>query len=326
VALKPLVRSRADRRPKATAATLRSVGVSLAVNAVETIALAISAWLTGAVSLRAQTAANAADTAVEVFLLIGVLSSSRPPDDSHPLGYGRERFLWSLFAAMGIFVGGSGLALNGAIHAALHPSPLENYSIAYVVLVSTIAMDALALAIALRPLREEASARGVSLRTHLHRTTDPASVTVAVGGGCAVAGGIVATLGLIVSEQMGSATPDTVASAIIGVLLFVASMLLVRTNRELLLGRGAPPSTVRRMRRVIAAQAGVVDVPDLFAVVVGPSSVIVDGDVTFADDLEVPSVEEIINRSTAALREHWPAIEFVYLTPVARARPRGLRP
>jgi divalent metal cation (Fe/Co/Zn/Cd) transporter len=198
----PSVQSRAEGRPDVAAATFRSVVVSFAVNSVQTVALAITAWVTGAVALRAQTAANAADTAVEVFLLIGVLSSARPPDETHPLGYGREGFFWSLFAALGIFVGGSGLALNGAIHAALSPSPIESYTTAYIVLATTIAMDAFALVIALRPLREEASARGVSLRTHLHRSTDPASVTVAVGGGCAVAGGIIAVLGLLLSEQM----------------------------------------------------------------------------------------------------------------------------
>ncbi len=61
--------------------------------------------VTGSVALRAQTAANAADVAVQVFLLIGVLSSVRAPDQTHPLGYGRERFFWSLLAALGIFLG-----------------------------------------------------------------------------------------------------------------------------------------------------------------------------------------------------------------------------
>jgi len=40
----------------------------------------------------------------------------------------------------------------------------------------------------------------------------------------------------------------------------------------------------------------VADVPDLFAVAIGPSSLIVDGDVIFADDLDVPTLEEAIAR------------------------------
>ena len=44
-----------------------------------------------------------------------MLSSVRPPDQSHPLGYGRERFFWSLLAALGIFLGGGvpGLDIPG---------------------------------------------------------------------------------------------------------------------------------------------------------------------------------------------------------------------
>ena len=302
--------------------TRRSVLASLGVNCIETLALGIAAWLTASVAMRAQTAANAADVAVGVFLLIGVLSSVRPPDDSHPLGYGRERFFWSLFAALGIFVGGGGLALEGAVSAALHPVPVDHYAIAYAVLIATVALDTFALQIALRPLRRQATARDISLRALLRRSTDPATITVVVGGGGAVIGALVAMVGLAASQATGSATPDTVASALIGLLLLASSAVLLRTNRELLLGRGVPLAVLREMRAVVAAQPGVVDVPDLFAVVVGPSSLIVDGDVTFADELDVPAVEQTIIRSNAALREHWPTIEYVYLTPVPRARPR----
>jgi divalent metal cation (Fe/Co/Zn/Cd) transporter len=76
------------------------------------------------------------------------------------------------------------------------------------------------------------------------------------------------------------------------------------------------------MYRVVAAQPGIVAVPDLFAVVVGPSSLIVDGDVTFADELTVPDVEQAITAAAAALRARWPSVEYVYLTPVPKARSR----
>ena len=305
--------------------TRRSVLVSLAVNAIETVALGTAAWATGSVALRAQTAANAADLAVIAFLLIGVLSSDRPADESHPLGFGRERVFWSLFAALGIFVGGAGLSLQAAASAALHPSPVDHYAIAYLVLAATVALDAFALVIALRPIRLQAAGRGISLRTQAQRSTDPAAMTVVVGGTCAVVGAVAAATGLVASQVMGNVAPDTVASAFIGLVLLVASVILLRTNRALLLGRGVPLHMLREMRAIVAAQQGVVAVPDLFAVVVGPSSLIVDGDVTFADDLTVPGVEEAIAHSAAALRERWPSINYVYLTPVSQARSRRAR-
>lgn len=300
----------------------RSVLFFLAVNLGETVALAVAGWVTGSVALIALSAANAAEIGVGVFLLIGVLRSDRPPDETHPLGYGRERFFWSLFAALGIFVGGAGLALDEAVGSALDPSPIDSYPIAYVVLAASIALDALALEYALRPLRKGAAGRGKSLRDEVRKSTDPAIITVVVGGACAVIGGFIAALGLVASQVSGNPFPDTVATALIGVLLLVASVLLLGTNRDLLTGRGVSRPMLREMRHIIAAQDGVVDVPDLFAVVIGPTSLIVAGDVTFAAALNVPAVEQSIKSAAAALRERWPSIEYIYLTPVTGARSR----
>jgi cation diffusion facilitator family transporter len=297
----------------------------VAVNVGETITLTVAAWVTGSTALIAQSAANAAELGVGVFLLIGVLRSNRAPDEAHPLGYGRERFFWSLFAALGIFIGGGGLALDQAIGSALDPSPIDSFTLAYVVLATTIALDALALEVALRPLRQRAAAVGVSLRNAMQTSTDPAILTVIVGGGSAVVGGFIATIGLVISQATGSPLPDTVATALIGVLLLVASVVLLQTNRELLTGRGVSRPMLREMREIIAGQEGVVDVPDLFAVVIGPSSLIVDGDVTFADALTVPAVEQSIKTAATVLRERWPSIEYIYLTPVPEARSRRAR-
>ena len=303
----------------------RGIFASVAVNLIEAIGLGVAAHVTGSFALRAQTADNVAELAVGLFLCIGVLTSVRPSDQAHPLGYGRERFFWSLFAALGIFVGGGGLALDGAIRSALHPTPIESFPVAYIVLAVTILMDTYALLVALPPLRRQSAERGISLRHHLLHNSDPALTTVAVSGICALAGGLVAALGLIASQVTRSPTPDTIASGLIGLLLLVTSAFLLRTNRELLIGLGVSALVVTEMRRIVLAQTGVVSVPDLFAVYVGPASVIVNGDVIFSDELNVPAVEDAIIHAAAALRARWPSIEFVYLTPVPLARPRRVR-
>jgi cation diffusion facilitator family transporter len=314
--------SRPKRRLSGIRTTHGSVLFYLVVNVGETLALAAAGWVTRSGALFAQSAANAAEVGVGVFLLIGVLTSNRPADETHPLGYGRERFFWSLFAALGIFVGGGGLALEQAVSSALNPSTIDSYPVAYIVLAASIALDGLSLAVALRPIRRRAARKGSSLRDEVRRSTDPAVVTVVVGGASAVIGGLIAAVGLVASEMSATAMPDTVATALIGFLLLAASVLLLRTNRDLLTGRGVPRRMLVEMRRIIAAQEGVVDVPDLFAVVIGPSTLIVDGDVTFADTLTVPAVEQSIRSAGAALRERWPSIEYIYLTPVHEARAR----
>jgi len=306
-------------------ATRLSVLVFLAVNGAEGIALGLAAWLTGSVALRAQTADNIAEFAVDVFLFIGVFRSVRAYDDAHPLGYGRERFFWSLFAALGIFVGGGGLSIEEAVRSALHPSGVVSFPIAYAVLAITAALDAFALLVSLRPARKLAAERKISLHALLLTNSDPVLTTVVLSGGCAVVGAMLAAVGIGASQIAGSNMPDTLASALIGLLLIATSVFLLHTNRELLTGRGVPSAMLIEMRRIIAAQSGVVAIQDLFAVVVGPSSLVVNGDVTFSDDMTVSAVERSILDSAAALRQRWPSIEFVYLTPVSLPRARRVR-
>ncbi len=312
----------APARPFQRARVNRTIAVGLVVSVAQTVALAVAAVVAGSAALRTQTVTSPADIAGSVFVLIGVLSSTRPPDDRHPLGYGRERFFWSFVAAIGIFLGGFGVAAAETAEAYLHPLPGGGYLLGYTVLAVVLVLDAVALVVALRPLRARSIERHITVARLLWRGTDPAVTTVVLSSAAGVAGGALAAVGLAGRQVSGQAVWDTAASALIALVLLATSAVLLHTNRDLLTGRGLSPSQVDRLRAVVGSQPGVVAVPDIFGVVVGPASMIVDGDVVFDDDLDVPTVEAVIVAAAAALRAELPAITFVYLNPVAARRPR----
>ena len=85
--------------------------------------------------------------------------------------------------------------------------------------------------------------------------------TVVVSSVADLAGGLVAALGLAGLQLTGKPVTDVAASALIGLILLAASVVLLHTNRELLTGRGVSPALVARMREVVAGQAGVVACP-----------------------------------------------------------------
>src|SRR5262249_55103148 len=99
------------------------------------------------------------------------------------------------------------------------------------------------------------------------------------------------------------------------------AVALTQLNRSLLTGRGVPPRVLAAMRSVLAAQGGVVAVPDLFAVIIGPSTLAVGGDVTFEDALTVPEIEATLSDMETELKTRWPDVRYVYLTVVAAHRP-----
>jgi cation diffusion facilitator family transporter len=303
----------------ALARTWRVVVVSLVTQILETAALAAAAVTTGSPALVAQTFAAGSDIAVQVFLVLGVRLSARAADATHPVGYGRERYFWSLFGALAVFVSGFAVAIEEALRGALHPAEVSNFAVGYVVLGVSLVLESIAFVYSLREVQLRARALHASLALYLRSTTEPATTTEFLGNTIGLAGGILATLALALTQATGSRWPDVIASGLIGIALMTAAVVLTQQNRSLLTGRGVSPRLLEDMRTALAAQPGVVEIPSLLAVVVGPAALVVDGDVTFEDALTVPEVEAALAGMARGLKARWPEVRYVYLTPVGEA-------
>src|SRR5262245_53468531 len=96
-----------DAGGESTLTVLVAFGADFAIAAAKTAAAAVS----GSASMLAEAAHSWADTGNEVFLLIANGRSARSADDRHPLGYGREAYVWSLLAAIGLFVVGASVSI-----------------------------------------------------------------------------------------------------------------------------------------------------------------------------------------------------------------------
>jgi divalent metal cation (Fe/Co/Zn/Cd) transporter len=70
--------------------SMRTVLVALGAGVGVAIAKAGAAAFTGSTASAAEAAHSLADTANDLSLFVAQRRSSRPPDDQHPLGYGRE--------------------------------------------------------------------------------------------------------------------------------------------------------------------------------------------------------------------------------------------
>ena len=114
----------------------RTVVIALAANVAVAIVKFVGAGLTGSAALFAEGAESVSDTLNEMFLLAALYRSTRPADARHPFGYGKERFFWSLIAAVGIFVSGAGFSAIEAYRSFVGHETVgaHSYLVAYVVL------------------------------------------------------------------------------------------------------------------------------------------------------------------------------------------------
>jgi cation diffusion facilitator family transporter len=307
-----------SEQQESTLTVLIALGANISVG----IAKAIAGVLTGSAALLSEAAHSVGDTATEILLLTALRRSDRPADRRHPFGYGKERFFWSLLAAVSIFTAGALFSLYQGVTTLLHRTEEHrDVHIAYVVLGLALVLEAISLTQAIRVVHRERTRERLRLRTWLRQTDDPTVKTILFEDSAAIAGLLLATAGVTLTAATGSPTWDGLAALAIGVLLVIAAFGLGRTNLTLLTGRQADPRLVYAIADRLRAQPEVDTLVDLLTMLLGTDRVLVCARLDFADDLTSADLERVCVRIAEELSAEFPDIAEVFLEPVPRSNP-----
>ncbi|HEY7050077.1 MAG TPA: cation diffusion facilitator family transporter [Jatrophihabitantaceae bacterium] len=261
-----------------------TVLVAFAANVLIAVAKSAAAAVTGSASLLAEAAHSWADSGNEVFLLIANRRAHRPPDAAHPFGHGREAYVWSLFAALGLFVAGAAVSVTHGIQELVRPEPASDFAVGYAVLAVAFVLEAVSFRQSLRQARPEAQSLQRDLIEHVMATSDPTLRAVFAEDAAALAGLVIAAAGLAAHQLSGSAVPDAVGSILVGLLLAVVALVLINRNRRYLVGQEADPRVRAAAIQALMANPDVARVTYLRLEVVGPRMVTVVGDVDLVGD------------------------------------------
>ena len=303
---------------ESTGTVLVALGANLAI----AVAKGVAAVLTGSAAMAAETAHSVADTANEVLLLFALRSSQKPPDRTHPFGYGRTRYFWSLVAAGSIFVTGAIYSGFEGVETLLSGEhDLKGPLVSYLVLAVAFVLESLSLTKAVRQTRREAAAHHQTFRQFLRTSDDPTATTVVFEDSAALVGLVLAAGGIGLHQLTGSRVPDAVASLLIALVLAAVALRLGRTNMRLLSGVQADPRLVRALIVWLGDQPEVEAVPDLLTVQVGTDQVVVCARLDWDDALGAADLERATVRMGRDIRVKFPDVVETFLEPVPRDDP-----
>jgi cation diffusion facilitator family transporter len=310
------------QRPGPTGESTVTVVVALLANAGIAVAKLMAALLSGSSAMLAESFHAFADTGNEVVLLVAQRASQKPPDQDHPLGHGRAAYFWALIAALGVFVTGSLLSIRQGVLELLQPDErTTSFLVAYIVLAIALVLESISLWRAYQQLRKEAKDLDREFTEHVRLSSDPIARAVFAEDAAAVAGNIIAGIGIALQQLTGSRVPDGVAALLIGLVLAYVAFELARRNGDFLIGRRAPPNVEADVRKAIARVRGVTGVGELLVTFLGPRQLRVLARVNIDDRLDGAQVKALTADIENSLCGESPYIVRVDVVPDERGIP-----
>lgn len=291
-----------------------TVVIAFLANIIVAIAKSVVATLTGSASMLAEAAHSWADAGNEIFLLIADKRAEKRRDSEHPLGYGRDAYIFSLFAAFGIFTVGAVVSIQHGIQSLAAPEAVEDYALNYLVLAVAFLLEGFSLAQSIMQGRRTAKKYRRGFFDYVVNGSNTTLRSVFFEDAAALLGLIIAGAGIGLHQATGDPAWDAIGSIAIGLLLGGVALLLISRNRHYLLG--AAPSRAYRRRTVEAllAHPEIERVTALYLEFSGPEQLFLVASVDLVGDDTENDVARQLRRLEADLEQQEELIGKAVLT------------
>jgi cation diffusion facilitator family transporter len=286
-----------------------ALGADLAIAGIKFMATA----LTGSSAMLSEGVHSLVDSINELLLLYGTRRASRPPDSSHPFGYGRELYFWSFIVALLVLGLGAGISLYEGVTHLLNPVPMKRVLMNYLVLAGAFVCEAASWWVALKSFRLTMGEQGY-FEAFL-TSKDPSTFIVLFEDSAAMLGLLIAGLGIALAHAFHAPRLDGVASIAIGLLLSASSILLARETKGLLIGEAAHPKVRDSILRIARDDPDVGGVNGVLTVQMGPNQVLAALSAEFLDGLNTGQIERCVARIEGAIKQAHPDVRTLFVKP-----------
>lgn len=292
----------------------RAILISLAGNAVISLAKFVAAAFTGSAAMLSEAVHALADTTHELLLLLGVRQAEALPDDRHPYGQGKAVYFWGLIAVIVFGVGGI-VAINNGWQQLHHPEPVEWPMVACAILVISMVINGGALREAL--LQFIHTKGEVNFTTAFRTTKDPSMRILILQNGLDIVAEVLALAGIVLFLITGNAYFDGAAGVIIGVTLVAAAVWQATQIQGLLIGSSADEHVTSGIRNLVQSYPEVSEVEEIATLHMGPDCIVVNMRVRFGEGVDLSAIDLVSHHLERAIELAYPIVKYVY---VKRAR------
>jgi len=224
----------------------RAVGVAIGCSVAGALVKFVAGALTGSMSLFASGVDSLGDLFVSTSNLFVVRYADRPPDEEHNYGHARVEGLGAMFEGGFVFAAGTFIVYE-AIHRAVFGRPSHDSSVGIAVMIPILAMT-------------------VGTVLHLRRVARRTGSLVLKADALHYLSDVWVNLGVLVSLVLVAITGlpviDAIVSIAIALFMMASSFGIVRAGFDVLMDRSLDPTTVLRVKQLLASSARVSSVHD----------------------------------------------------------------
>jgi cation diffusion facilitator family transporter len=289
--------------------SMRAVVYALGSNILITIIKFIVSVVTHSAGMLAEAIHSLADCGNQVFLLIGNKRSSKPANEIHPFGYGKEEYFWGFLVAVLLFFVGAAFSIYEGVHKLFQPSELQNIRWSFIVLIVSIVIEGKSFHVAYTAFKN--TTKGIGLYKALKDSTDTNLFVILLEDSAALIG---LTIVLISTTLAWFVHPvfDAIGSIMVGVLLISISLFMINELRQLIVGENISKALRDDFKQIVHSSPVVHHVNFVSAMMMGKGKFLLVIGVDLENKVSAATVEDQFKKIRMELYEKNSSIHSIY--------------
>jgi cation diffusion facilitator family transporter len=260
------------------------------------------------------------DLVASGLLFVGRISNQRATK-KHPFGFGKALFSWTLLSASAMLVFGAGLSFYFGWRRFLEPQEVSHIGLAYGTLCISIVTNGYGVSVSARRLlewRPLTELKHVLLNSTYVETKN--TFILDVTGTSAAAMGLIA---LILYQGTGYQGFDGLGGMLMGVIIAVASIILISGVKGYLAGKSASPEIEKQIRDAVLESKQVKNVLELATMYLGSHKLLLHLDIEVSRSATAKELGELMEVLKERIKKKVPIASTIQIEVVPSSVPEA---